>query len=76
VRIIHFQKPISIFPDAVNGFANKYISIPHPFIDIPHGQSFLLPTDNISSDAEGDSENVCTYTEGTAVLIHIYGSPY
>jgi hypothetical protein len=76
VGIIHFQKPISIFPDAVNGFANKYISIPHPFIGIPHGQSFLLPTDNISSDAEGDSENVCTYTERTAVLIHIYGSPY
>ena len=59
-----------------NGFAIEHDSIPLPFLHEPHGNSFLHPSDNDSSDTEADSENACIDPEQPPVQTRICGTAH
>ena len=51
-------------------------SIPHPLNQEPHPNIVLHPSDNVSSETEAYSKNVCIDREHPPVWSRIYGTPH
>ena len=61
-------------PDVCLGIMHN--SIPHPLNQEPHPDIVLHPSDNVSSETEAYSKNVCIDREHPPVWSRIYGTPH
>ena len=59
-----------------DGFEIGHDSILLPFVDEPHHNPLLHPSDNDSSDTKAESENACIGPEQAPVRTRICGTPH